>query len=232
MYGYGYSYETITTILISVTALLITVAAQIYVTTSYNRFKKQKTKKGLSGFEVARKILDNNGLNDVHIVEIKGNLTDHYDPKRKVVRLSTEIFNGTSIAANSVAAHEVGHAIQDKDGYKFMRIRASLVPIVNFCSKIGYVVLVIGFIASALNIIYTGIFLLATMLLFQLITLPVEFNASSRAKIQLEKMDVLNDSEKIDSKTMLTAAALTYVASLVTTLLQILRLILMATDRD
>lgn len=229
---YGYSLDTITTFIISVLAVVITIVAQIYVTSTYNKYKRIKTKSNLSGCEVARKILDKNGLNDVHVVEVKGNLTDHYDPKRKVVRLSTEIFNGTTIASNSVAAHEVGHAIQDKDNYKFMKIRASLVPVVNFCSKLGYIVLVIGFIASALDIIYIGIFLLATMLLFQLVTLPVEFDASKRAGVELKSEGILVGGEDEMSSTMLRAAALTYVASLVTTFLQILRLVLIASDRD
>lgn len=228
----GYGLDTIITFFISILAVIITIVAQIYVTSTYNKYKRVKTNNNLSGFEVARKILDKNGLNDIHIVEVKGNLTDHYDPKRKVVRLSKEIFEGTTIAANSVAAHEVGHAIQDKENYRFMKIRASLVPIVNFCSKIGYVVLIIGFIASALNIIYTGIFLLASMLVFQLITLPVEFDASKKANIELKNEGILNSNEQIMSVSMLRAAALTYVASLVTTFLQILRLVLIASDRD
>jgi len=228
----GYGYETITTIIISVLGLVITILAQVYVTSSYNKYKKVDTSSNLTGFEVARKILDKNGLNDVHVVEVKGNLTDHYDPKRKVVRLSSDIFNGTTIASNSVAAHEVGHAIQDKEGYSFMKIRAFLVPVVNFCSNLGYIVLVIGFIASAFNIVYIGIFLLATTLLFQLVTLPVEFNASKKAKTELSSIGILKGEEQEQSRKMLTAAALTYVASLVTTLLQILRLVLMARDND
>lgn len=212
--------------------ILITVGAQIYIKVSYNKYKKESTKNNMTGFEVARKILDANGLKDVHVVETPGNLTDHYDPQRKVVRLSKEIFNGQTIASNSVAAHEVGHAIQDKEGYTYMKIRSALVPFVNFCSKVGYLVLVIGFIASALDIVYVGITLLATTLVFQLVTLPVEFNASKRAGIQLEKEGILNQEEQEGSKTMLTAAALTYVASLVTTLLEILRLFLAAKDRN
>ena len=135
----------------------------------------------MTGFEVARKILDENGLENIHIVEIKGNLTDHYDPSRKVVRLSTEIFNGSSIASTSVAAHECGHAIQDKDNYNFMRIRSKLVPIVNLSSKLGYLAIFIGFIFSLFDLAIFGIVLLLAMLLFELVTLPVEFDASKRA---------------------------------------------------
>ena len=118
--------------------MIITVMAQIFVSSSYSKYKKVNNKNGLTGFEVARKILDENGLKDIHIVEIQGNLTDHYDPTRKVVRLSSDIFNGSSIASTSVAAHECGHAIQDKDNYTFMRIRSKMVPFVNLSSKMGY----------------------------------------------------------------------------------------------
>ena len=210
---------------------IITIIAQIFVSSSYSKYKKVINKNGLTGFEVARKILDENGLQNIHIVEIKGNLTDHYDPSRKVVRLSTEIFNGTSIASTSVAAHECGHAIQDKDNYNFMRIRSKLVPIVNMSSKLGYLAVFIGIIFSLFDLAIFGIVLLLAMLLFELITLPVEFDASNRAEAQIENLKLLEGTEKDQSKTMLKAAAFTYVASLVTTLLEILRLFLLATNR-
>lgn len=209
---------------------IITIIAQIFVTSSYNKYKKVKNKNGLTGFEVARKILDENGLQNIHIVEIKGNLTDHYDPSRKVVRLSTEIFNGTSIASTSVAAHECGHAIQDKDNYNFMRIRSKLVPIVNLSSKLGYLAVFIGLIFSLFDLAIFGIILLLAMLLFELVTLPVELDASNRAAKQIDKLNLLENEEKDHSKSMLKAAAFTYVASLITTLLQILRLFLIATN--
>lgn len=212
--------------------LIITIVADIYVRSSYNKYKKVKCKSSLTGFEVARKILDDNGLKDVHIVEIKGELTDHYDPSRKVVRLSNSIFNGSSVASVSVAAHEVGHAIQDKDNYTFMRIRGRLVPLVNFSSKLGYLAIMIGFISGLLDIVIFGIVLLLAMLLFQLVTLPVEFDASRRAKKELEKLSILEQDELPQSSKMLKAAAFTYVASLVTTLLEILRLALIAFNRE
>lgn len=211
--------------------IIITLVAQIFVSSSYSKYKKVKNKNGLTGFEVARKILDENGLQNIHIVEIKGNLTDHYDPSRKVVRLSTEIFNGTSIASTSVAAHECGHAIQDKDNYNFMRIRGKLVTIVNLSSKLGYLAVFIGIIFSLFDLAIFGIILLLAMLLFELITLPVEFDASNRAAKQIENLNLLEGKEKDQSKTMLRAAAFTYVAALVTTLLEILRLFLLATNR-
>lgn len=211
--------------------MIITVMAQIFVSSSYNKYKKVNNKSGLTGFEVARKILDENGLKDIHIVEIQGNLTDHYDPTRKVVRLSSDIFNGSSIASTSVAAHECGHAIQDKDNYTFMRIRSKMVPFVNLSSKMGYLAITIGIIFSLFDLAIFGIVLLLAMLAFQLVTLPVEFDASNRAAEQIKKLKLLDETEKGKSKSMLNAAAFTYVASLVTTLLEILRLFLIANSR-
>lgn len=210
--------------------IIITIIAQIFVSSSYSKYKKVQNKNGMTGFEVARKILDENGLQDIHIVEIQGNLTDHYDPTRKVVRLSTEIFNGSSIASTSVAAHECGHAIQDKDNYTFMKIRGKLVPIANLSSKLGYFAVFIGIIFSLFDLAIFGIVLLLVMLLFELVTLPVEFDASNRAAIQINKLNLLEEKEKSQSKLMLRAAAFTYVASLVTTLLEIFRLFLLATN--
>ena len=165
------------------------------------------------------------------ILEVKGNLTDHYDPGRKVIKLSTDIYHGSSIASAAVAAHECGHAIQDKTKYIPMRIRSNLVPFVNICTKIGYLAIMIGVIFSYL-LVELGIILLLAMLLFQLITLPVEFNASKRAMKELERLHLLDKEEKNYAKNMLIAAAFTYVASLLSTLLEILRYVLIFTDRD
>ena len=162
--------------------LAIPAIAQLRITTTYNRFKKVTNEKGITGQEVARKILDKNGLENIYVVEVPGNLSDHYDPSRKVVRLSREVFNGESVAAMSIAAHECGHAIQDKQGYFFMRVRSAIVPIVRVGTALSYVIILIGIIAQVLNIIYVGIALTALGLLFQLITLPVEFDASKRGK--------------------------------------------------
>ena len=211
--------------------LIITVIAQIYVSSSYNKYKKIANKENITGFEVPRKILDENGLNDIHIVEIKGEMTDHYDPSRKVVRLSKNVFNGSSIASVAIAAHECGHAIQDKDNYTFMRIRGKLVPTVNLCSRLGYLAIAIGFIFGILDLAIIGIILLLAILVFQLITLPVEFDASKRAKQELDKLNIVESDEIDGCSSMLKAAAFTYVASLVTTLLEILRLALIAFDR-
>lgn len=203
---------------------IITFIAQIYVNNSYNKYKYQSLRKKATGAEIARNILVQNGLKDIKVVEIKGNLTDHYNPNKKVVSLSSDIYNGDTIAAASVAAHECGHAIQHKEGYLFLKVRSALVPFVNFSTKIGYLIIVIGLMFNSPKTAVIGLILLLAMLLFQLITLPVEFNASNRAKKQLIKLNLIYDDELSDSNTMLNAAALTYVASLITTLLQILRL--------
>lgn len=228
MFYYGYD----PTYILVLIGFLITLVAQIFVNSSYKKYKKVNTKSGLQGFEVARRILDMNGLNNVEIVETKGELSDHYDPTRKVVRLSTDIYHGATIASSSVAAHECGHAVQDKEGYFFLRLRASLVPIVNISSKVGYFAIVIGLIFGAMKLAWLGIFLELAILFFQLITLPVEFNASKRAAEYLKKEALIEASEQEGSKKMLNAAAMTYVASVVATLLEILRLVLIVSNRD
>ena len=226
-----YSEYTLVNYTLPFIGLVITLIAQIYVNSSYNKYKYQGLKKKLTGSEIARMILDKNGLKNIKIKEVKGNLTDHYDPNKKVVCLSTDIYEGDTIAAASVAAHECGHAIQHKEGYFFIKVRSSLVPFVNFSTKIGYLVVIIGIIFGALKLSIIGLILLLAMLVFQLVTLPVEFNASSRAKKQLTELNIIDSFELEDSSRMLNAAALTYVASLVTTLLQILRLALIALGR-
>lgn len=217
--------------LLLIVGIIISLIAQGYVMSSYSKYKKIDNKGKISGFEVARKILDENGLKDVYVTETRGNLTDHYDPTRKVIRLSSEIFHGTTIASASVAAHEVGHAIQDKENYSFMKFRSAIFPLVNFASYGGYFAVLIGIIFGFIDLIWIGIGLEIIILLFQLITLPVEFNASSRAKIKLREYNLLDSDELEGCSTMLKAAALTYVASVITTLLQVLRLILMVAGK-
>lgn len=217
--------------LLIILAFSITFISQIIVSSSYSKYKKKLNNKDQNGYDVARKILDKNGLEDIMILETKGNLTDHYDPTKKVIKLSTDIYHGSSIASVSVAAHECGHAIQDKDNYKPMRIRSKLVPTVNICTRIGYLAILIGIIFSY-TLIEIGIILLLSMLVFQLITLPVEFNASKRALIQLEDLNLIDKEEKKSAQKMLSAAAFTYVAALLSTLLEILRYILIFADRD
>ena len=211
--------------------LILTITSQIIVSSSYSRYKKKLNNKDLTGYDVARKILDKNKLNDIIILETKGNLTDHYDPARKTIKLSTDIYHGSSIASLAVAAHECGHAIQDKDGYKPMRIRNKIVPTVNICTRIGYLAIIIGAIFSY-KLTEIGIIILLALLAFQIITLPVEFNASKRALNELKTNRFLDKDETKDAKNMLLAAAFTYVASMLSTLLQILRGVLLFADRD
>lgn len=212
--------------------LIIVLWAQANVTGNYKKYLKYKVKSNLSGQEVARKILDANGLNYVHIVETKGELTDHYDPTRKVIRLSSNIFHQSTISSVGVAAHEVGHAIQDKEGYSFMRLRSALVPFVNFVSYLGYFGLIISIFAGLTGYLKISILILCVTILFQLVTLPVEFDASKRAKEQLISLGLIDDSEHEQVSKVLFAAAMTYVAGLISNLLQLLRLILILNDRD
>ena len=194
-------------------ALLITTLAQVYVRSTYKKYSEVRNERSINGKEVARMLLDKNNLNNVNVTEVGGYLSDHYDPRSKTVRLSTSNYNDDSIAGVAVAAHECGHAIQDKVGYVFLRIRSSLIPLVNFSSFAGYIAIMIGIIFSIANLIWVGIILEMVILLFQLITLPVEFNASKRALKELNNIGLLNYNELKKSKKVLVAAALTYVAS-------------------
>lgn len=226
MYIYGYGIEYIFIIL----SIAITLGAQFFINHKYNQTKQISVKKNLTGREVARKILDNNDLKNVKVEETYGMLSDHYDPRSKVVRLSSDIYNTSSIASVAVAAHECGHAIQDKNNYLFLRFRNLIIPLVNLSSKAGYIAILIGLISRITNLIIIGIIFELVILLFQLITLPVEFNASRRGLKQLKELK-LEDNELKSSRGMLFAAALTYVASVAATLLQIFRL-LMIVKRD
>ena len=179
-------------IILIIGAMMITGGAQAYISLNYRKYKQESVKSGKSGYDVAREILDRNGLNKVLILEVQGELSDHYDPSKKVVKLSHDIYNGRTIAAVSVASHECGHAIQDKNGYAFLKFRSAIVPLVNFSSKIGYLAIVVGALLSLVNLIWIGIAFEVIILLFQLITLPVEFNASKRALKELEKLNILN----------------------------------------
>lgn len=212
--------------------IIIPLLAQLKIQSSYNRYKRVENSKKKSGFEVAREILDKNGLEDIYIVEIKGELTDHYDPTKKVVRLSTDIFHGETIAAAAVAAHECGHAIQDKESYTFLKIRSAIYPVVNVATSISYYIILLGFLMQALQLVYLGIALTCCGLLFQVVTLPVEFDASRRALEKLQDYKIVDSSEFAGAKEVLTAAALTYVAGVLASMLQIFRLILATKDRE
>lgn len=227
-----WGYESILTIFISIVGVVIVASAQIFLQSAYKRSRGIKCKKGLSGCEVARMILDQNGLESIYVVETKGELTDHYDPSRRVIRLSHTIFHDDSIASVSVAAHEVGHAIQHKTGYVWMNIRSALAPVVNFVTYAGYFVSLISLFFGAVGYLKVGIFMLLASLIFQLVTLPVEFDASKRAREELYRLGLVDENENGLVQKMLQAAAMTYVASFITTILNIIRLIIMAQDRD
>jgi len=213
-------------------AVIITGGAQAYISMNYCKYKGEFVKSGKSGFDTAREILDKNGLSNVLIIETSGELSDHYDPSKKVVKLSHDIYNGKTIAAVSVASHECGHAIQDKDGYTFLRFRNSIVPIVNISSKLGYIAIAVGFALRHMGLLWTGIAFEVVILLFQLVTLPVEFDASRRALKLIKDYGIVSEDEHDGAKKMLTSAALTYVAGVLATLMEILRYVFMFIGRD
>lgn len=214
-------------------AILIPLMAQIYVSTSYSKFRVVKNGKGLTGLDTAKKILEANGLGDLYVVETKGKMTDHYDPTRKTVRLSTEVFHGDSVASLAIAAHECGHAIQDKDGYFFMRLRSFICPVVNLGTTFAYVLLIIGAILEMHNLIMLAIALYSLGLVFQLITLPVEIDASKRALNNLNELGLTDNTDASGASRMLRAAAYTYVAGVLSSALEIIRLLaIFGRDRD
>ena len=212
--------------------IIVPLIAEIKVKMNYNTYSKQKNSLNMTGKEVARKILDNNGLNYVNILQTKGSLTDHYNPLTKKIFLSENTYGSKSIAAAAVAAHEVGHAIQDKESYSYLRFRNKMVPFVNFTSRAATILILISFIFNFMEMFDAGIVLLLVGLLFQLITLPVEFNASNRAKEQLKSCGLLEKNDISGTKSMLNAAAFTYVASFLAMALQILRLILIRNSNN
>lgn len=199
---------------------------------TYSKYSNMENTINITGKDAARKILDINGLTDVKIKQTHGFLTDHYDPISKTIVLSEHIYSGKSIASISVASHEVGHAIQHKESYGFLTFRTALVPVVNFSCKLSSITLILGIFLGAFGLIKFSILLLCISLLFQLITLPVEFNASNKAKKQLKKIGLISTKDENGVEKMLKAAAYTYVAAFLATSLQVLRLILLTKRRD
>ncbi len=211
-------------------ALMIGLLAQARVKGAYNKYSKVNSGSGLTGAQVARTILDRNGLYDVVIEQTPGQLSDHYDPRNRVMRLSSTIHSGSSVASMSVAAHEAGHALQHADGYFPLILRNNLAPIVSFSSRFVWVLIFLGFIISPF-FINLGIALYLGVVIFQLVTLPVELNASRRALAQLE--DGISPSESLKpAKSMLSAAAFTYVAATLTAIAELLRLLAISRRRD
>ncbi|MGL6105340.1 zinc metallopeptidase [Romboutsia sp.] len=228
MYPYGFGWDP--TFIILIPAILFTIYAQFKVSSTTSRYLKVRSQRGYTGEQTARKILDTNGLYDVRIEMVRGRLSDHYDPRSKVLRLSQDIYYETSITSVAVAAHECGHAIQHAKGYAPLNLRSALVPVVNFASNMSWILIMLGFIMQG-PLLKIGILLFAASVLFQIITLPVEFNASNRAMVQLSNIGILEGKELNQGRSVLTAAALTYVAAALTAVLQLLRLVAIA-NRD
>ncbi len=213
------------TIIYLIPAIIFAMYAQGKVKSSFNKYLRVRTQKGYTGYDVARAILDRNGLSNVPVELVNGHLTDHYDPRRKVLRLSRDVYSSSSIASVSVAAHEVGHALQDARGYLPLSLRGALVPIANFGSSAAWIFVIGGLFLGNENVIDIGILLYTAAVAFTVITLPVEFNASSRALRLLDESGFITREEYGPSKKVLSAAALTYVAAMATAIAQLLRLI-------
>lgn len=212
--------------IILIPGLLLAMYAQAKVSSTYNRYKKITSHSGYTGAQFARKMLNDNGLYDVTITQISGRMSDHYDPRANQVRLSAEVYNGTSIASLGITAHEVGHAVQHATNYFPLTVRNLVVPVTNFSSSIYMLFIFIGIIMNSFSMIQFGIMLFAVIVIFQVITLPVEFNASRRAIATLGGDGVLDAEELSGAKRVLGAAAMTYVAAMVTAVLQLLQLLM------
>ncbi len=226
-----YYYYDPTYILILI-GMVLSLIAQGYVKSTYARFSQVHSRSGFTGAQVAERILQRSGIYDVRIEHVSGNLTDHYDSRAKVVRLSDAVYGSSSVAAQAVAAHECGHVIQDATGYGALRFRNSLVPVAQFGANISWPLILIGFFLNGNFLVTLGIILFSLAVLFQLVTLPVEFNASGRALKILEQEGILGKDEIGSSRKVLRAAALTYVAAAAASILQLLRLLLIANRRS
>jgi Zn-dependent membrane protease YugP len=216
---------------IIIVCLLISVAAQIRISAAFKKYSKMRTQKGFSGLQVATGILKTKGLYEIQIWQTKGKLTDHYDPKRNVVKLSEPVYGSSSIAACAVAAHEAAHVLQGADGYGPYRLRRALVPMTNLVSRLAFPLILLGIFMGYPALIQVGVVAYGVVLVFQLVTLPVEYNASSRALDELTAHGYVVSDEIHACRKMLNAAALTYVAAALVTLLQMLRLVLLANSR-
>lgn len=212
--------------------ILVPLWAQMRVKSAYKKYSQVASSSHMRGAEVARKILDENGLYHVGVEETRGVLSDHYDPRSKTVRLSSGNYHGHSVAAAAIAAHEVGHAIQDQEDYAFLRFRHALVPVANLGSNFSWIFILIGIFAQMSNMVLLGIIFMAAGVIFQLITLPVEFNASNRAMEQVVSAGIIRNDEERETKKVLDAAALTYVAAAAVAVLELVRLVLIYTGMN
>lgn len=213
--------------------IILPLYAQFKVKSTYKKYSKVRSTSGMTGAEVARRILDHNGLQNVQVVESQGFLSDHYNPVTKIVALSPHNYHEASVAGTAVAAHEVGHAIQDKEAYSYLRFRHRLAPVASITSNASWVFIMIGIIFSSMNsLLGIGIALLAVGVVFQLVTLPVEFNASTRAMNQIVELNIIRNEEEPHAKKVLSAAAMTYVAAAAVAVMELVRLLLIFTNRD
>lgn len=219
------------TFILMIPAIILTLYAQMKVKTTFEKYLRVQSKRGYTGAQVAEYMLHSNGIDNVRIEMVQGHLSDHYDPRSKVLRLSRDVYAGTSIASVSVAAHEVGHAIQHAHGYAPLQIRSMLVPVANLGSSLAWIFIMAGFIISP-AFLDIGILLFLGAVLFQIVTLPVEFNASSRALAGLEGGSIVYPDEIRYSKRVLNAAALTYVAAAAAAVMQLIRLLVLRNQRD
>ncbi|HIW57960.1 MAG TPA: zinc metallopeptidase [Firmicutes bacterium] len=233
--GFGFYFDW--TYILLIPAFILSMWAQFKVSSTFSKYSKVSNRRGMTGADAARYILDINGLRHVRIERINGNLTDHFDPRSNVVRLSDSTYASTSVGAIGVAAHECGHAVQYATDYAPIRIRNAIVPVVNICSKLSIPIIIIGFIFAyagsfSNTLLNIGIILFSATVFFQLITLPVEFNASNRAIATLEQRALLQDDELKGAKKVLSAAAMTYVAAAFSAIMSLLRLIIIARNSD
>ena len=234
MYGYGYGYRLDPTIFLVLIGVLLSLWAQIRVNSTFARYSRVRCFSGMTGAEAARRLLNAQGIYDVTVQPVSGKLTDHYDPRTKVVKLSESVYNATSVAAIGVAAHECGHAMQHNEGYGPLRFRSALVPVANFGSQLSWPMILLGILFGGLGspLVQVGILMFSLAVLFQLVTLPVEFNASSRAVRLLDSQGILSGEEVDGTRKVLKAAALTYVAAAAGSVLQLLRLVILFGGRD
>lgn len=231
---YGYYYYDPTYMLIVISAL-ISLFAQFLVNSRFSKYSRVRSRSGMTGAQAAERILQSQGIYDVAIQRVSGKLTDHYDPRNKTLNLSDAVYASTSVAAVGVAAHECGHAIQHARGYAPLSFRSALVPIANIGSQLSWLFIILGiFFGGSHTLIMIGILMFSAAVLFQLVTLPVEFNASGRALKLLSETGILQKDEVSDTRKVLSAAALTYVAAAATAVLQLLRLLRLfgGNDRD
>ena len=227
---YGYYFDP--TYFLLIIGMILSMAASARVKSTFSIYSRVRSASGLTGAEAARRILHMAGITDVTVVPISGSLTDHYDPRNKQLALSQDVYDRTSVAAIGVAAHECGHAIQDAQNYVPLNLRSAIVPVANIGSTLSWPLFLAGLILSIRPLLTLGILLFSFAVLFQLVTLPVEFNASARALKMLGSSGMLGTDEVKSAKKVLTAAALTYVAALAASILQLLRLIILAGGRD